>query len=144
MWPSSVALARMVSFCPSFVKGMKVLELGCGLGAVGLAAAKAGAYSVLLTDRDENVLKLAGSAAEANGVAELVDVASLRERAAVEKTEADDGHGGAPVASTPREGDALGDALGDGAGAELVVRRRPRVSIVMWTAFTPGVQGVQA
>ena len=54
-----------------------MLELGCGLGAVGLAAAKAGAYSVLLTDRDENVLKLAGGAAESNGVAELVDTASL-------------------------------------------------------------------
>ena len=77
MWPSSVALARMVSFCPSFVLGMKVLELGCGLGAVGLAAAKAGAYSVVLTDRDENVLKLAGGAAESNGVGDLVSTATL-------------------------------------------------------------------
>ena len=51
--------------------------MGCGLGAVGLAAAKAGAATVLLTDLDQNVLRLAGDAAEANGVGEIVSTASL-------------------------------------------------------------------
>ena len=51
VWPSSLAFARMLTqSASSQVKGLDVIELGCGLGGVGIAAALAGARSVLLTD----------------------------------------------------------------------------------------------
>lgn len=59
VWPASVALARLLRFCPSFVSGRRVLELGPGLGLVSCAAAAAGASSILLADRDEATLSLA-------------------------------------------------------------------------------------
>ena len=33
IWPASIALARLIVHCPSFVRGKRVVELGCGLGA---------------------------------------------------------------------------------------------------------------
>ena len=60
VWPAGLAFSRLLVHCPSFVEGKRVLELGAGLGAVGLAAATAGAASVLLTDYDEDVLDFAG------------------------------------------------------------------------------------
>ena len=62
VWPAGLAFSRLLVHCPSFVQGKRVLELGAGLGAVGLAAATAGAASVLLTDYDEDVLDFAGQA----------------------------------------------------------------------------------
>ena len=35
VWPASIALARLVSHCPSLVAGKRVLEIGAGLGLVG-------------------------------------------------------------------------------------------------------------
>lgn len=77
VWPASVALARMLAHVPSFTAGKRVLELGCGLGASGLAAASAGASSVVLTDRDAELLALATQAAAANGVSGAVSTAIL-------------------------------------------------------------------
>ena len=54
-----------------------MLELGCGLGAVGLAAGTAGAATVLLTDREAPLLALAAQAADANGLAGVVSTATL-------------------------------------------------------------------
>jgi predicted nicotinamide N-methyase len=48
LWPAGVALARAVAARP--LAGRRVLELGCGLGLVGIAAALAGAR-VLAVDR---------------------------------------------------------------------------------------------
>ena len=62
VWPAGLAFSRLLVHCPSFVEGKRVLELGAGLGAVGLAAATAGAASVLLTDYDEDVLDFAEQA----------------------------------------------------------------------------------
>ena len=62
VWPASVALARLLAHVPSFSAGQRVLELGCGLGAVGLAAGTAGAATVLLTDREAPLLALAAQA----------------------------------------------------------------------------------
>ena len=62
VWPASVALARLLAHVPSFSAGQRVLELGCGLGAVGLAAGTAGAATVLLTDREPPLLALAAQA----------------------------------------------------------------------------------
>jgi len=66
VWPASISLARLLAHVPSLTQGKRVLELGCGLGAAGLAAASVGAASVLLTDRDTRLLALAKQAAAAN------------------------------------------------------------------------------
>ena len=77
MWPAGLALARLLRHCPSFTCDKKVLELGAGLGAVGLCAALSGASSVLLTDYDEDVLRNAAAGAAANGCADSVRVRRL-------------------------------------------------------------------
>ena len=77
VWPASVALARLLAHVPSLTAGLRVLEVGCGLGAAGLAAATAGASAVVLSDRDEAVLGYAREAAAANGVESVVSTASL-------------------------------------------------------------------
>ena len=78
LWPSSVAFARMlVGSAGARVKGCDVLELGCGLGGVGIAAAIAGARSVLLTDYQPKSLEFALAAAEANGVGDRVSTRLL-------------------------------------------------------------------
>ena len=64
VWPAGLAFSRLLVHCPSFVQGKRVLELGSGLGAVGLSAATAGAASVLLTDYDEEVLGFARQVSE--------------------------------------------------------------------------------
>ena len=78
IWPASIAFARYLSGTgPSPVKDCNVIELGCGLGVVGIAAALGGASSVLLTDLKEENLALAEAAAEANGVSHLVSTRVL-------------------------------------------------------------------
>ena len=79
LWPSSIACARMLSQPSSFVpiKGLDIVELGCGLGAVGISAALAGARSVLLTDFQPASLELARASAEANGVSDRVQTCLL-------------------------------------------------------------------
>jgi predicted nicotinamide N-methyase len=65
LWPSGVALARMVS--ERSLGGRRVLELGCGgLALPSIAAALAGAR-VLATDWSADALELARSNAERNG-----------------------------------------------------------------------------
>jgi len=59
VWPASLALARLLVHCPSFVAGRACLEVGAGLGLVGCAAGAAGARSVTVTDRDAQSLALA-------------------------------------------------------------------------------------
>ena len=65
-WPASVALARLLAHCPSLVANKRVLEIGAGLGLAGNAAAKAGAASVLMVDRDADMLALAKRSAVEN------------------------------------------------------------------------------
>ncbi|MGE5466108.1 MAG: 50S ribosomal protein L11 methyltransferase [Ignavibacteria bacterium] len=50
------------------VRGLTVLDYGCGSGILGIAAAKLGAGSVLGVDIDENALVAARDNAERNGV----------------------------------------------------------------------------
>lgn len=59
VWPSSLALARLVANCPSFVQGRNVIEVGCGLGLVSAAALRAEPYSLCLSDLDAHVVALA-------------------------------------------------------------------------------------
>ena len=60
-----MALAHELDGVP--VRGMRVVELGCGLAVPSIAAARAGA-AVLATDADAEALALVRRNAEANGV----------------------------------------------------------------------------
>jgi predicted nicotinamide N-methyase len=65
LWPSGLALARHVA--SREVRGLRVLELGCGLGLPALAAALQGA-DVLATDWAEDAIELLRRNAERNGL----------------------------------------------------------------------------
>jgi predicted nicotinamide N-methyase len=73
VWPSGLALARHVA--ARELRGLRVLELGCGLGLPALAAALGGA-DVLATDWAEDAIELLRRNAERNGV--LLRVARVR------------------------------------------------------------------
>ena len=73
LWPSAVALARVIARRP--LTGRRVLELGCGLGLPALAAAAAGGR-VLATDWAPDAVALAAQNAERNGLP--VSVARFR------------------------------------------------------------------
>lgn len=68
-WLGGLALARFVLDRPETVRGRRVLDLGCGSGLVAIAAAKAGAASVLATDIDPYAVVATQVNAAANGVA---------------------------------------------------------------------------
>jgi predicted nicotinamide N-methyase len=65
LWRSGVALAREID--GPALKGLRVIELGCGLGVPSLAAARAGA-DVLATDAETEALALVARNARANGL----------------------------------------------------------------------------
>jgi predicted nicotinamide N-methyase len=65
LWPSGVALARHVAGLE--LEGLRVVELGCGLGLPALAAALRGG-EVLATDWAEDAIGLLRQNAERNGV----------------------------------------------------------------------------
>ena len=65
LWRSGVALAREVD--RANLTGRRVVELGCGLAAPSLAAARAGAEA-LATDRETDPLELAARNAAENGL----------------------------------------------------------------------------
>jgi predicted nicotinamide N-methyase len=65
LWPSGVALARHVA--ARELRGLRVVELGCGLGLPALAAALGGA-DVLATDWAEDAIDLLRQNAERNGL----------------------------------------------------------------------------
>jgi predicted nicotinamide N-methyase len=66
LWPSALALARAVS--TRALGGVRVLELGCGLGLPSIAAALAGAR-VLATDWSPDAIALLAENARRNGAA---------------------------------------------------------------------------
>jgi predicted nicotinamide N-methyase len=66
LWPSSLALARVVARRP--LTGRRTIELGCGLGLPAIAAAIAGAR-VLATDWAPDAVAMTARNAERNGVA---------------------------------------------------------------------------
>jgi predicted nicotinamide N-methyase len=63
LWPSSVALAKAVS--ARSLRGARTLELGCGLGLVSIAAARAGGR-VLATDWSAESIRFTQSNATRN------------------------------------------------------------------------------
>jgi predicted nicotinamide N-methyase len=68
-WPGGIALARLLLDRPELVVGARVLDLGTGGGVAALAAARAGAASVVANDRDPWALATARLAAERQGLA---------------------------------------------------------------------------
>jgi predicted nicotinamide N-methyase len=73
LWPSGVALARFVAQLD--LRGLRVLELGCGLGLPSLAAALRGA-NVLATDWAADAVELLRHNGERNGA--VVRAARIR------------------------------------------------------------------
>jgi predicted nicotinamide N-methyase len=65
LWPSALALARVVARRP--LTARRVIELGCGLGLPSLAAALAGGR-VLATDWSPDAVAMTARNAERNGV----------------------------------------------------------------------------
>jgi predicted nicotinamide N-methyase len=67
-WGSGQALARFVLDHPDEVRDRAVVDLGTGSGVVAIAAALAGARSVVAVDCDRQALAAARANAELNGV----------------------------------------------------------------------------
>src|SRR5215204_5701127 len=65
LWPSALALARVLARRP--LTGRRVIELGCGLGLPAIAAALAGGR-VLATDWSPDSVAMTARNAERNGV----------------------------------------------------------------------------
>ncbi len=65
LWPAAIQMADVIlsTACP---RGTRVLELGCGLGLVGLSALACG-YHVSLTDYDPRSVAVAAINAQLNG-----------------------------------------------------------------------------
>ncbi|MEW6200243.1 MAG: methyltransferase domain-containing protein [Planctomycetota bacterium] len=71
LWPGALLLAEIVGEWPAAPgrgPGILVLELGCGVGLVGLVAASRG-YRVTLSDYDEDALAFAAENARRNRIA---------------------------------------------------------------------------
>ena len=68
-WAGGQALARHVLDHPDLVRGQRVLDFGAGSGLVGVAAALAGAASVIAADIDPLAVAAIALNAEANDVA---------------------------------------------------------------------------
>lgn len=67
-WAGGQALARYVLDHPELVRGRRVLDFACGGGIVAIAAARAGAASVVAVDIDPVALAATALNAEANRV----------------------------------------------------------------------------
>jgi predicted nicotinamide N-methyase len=67
LWRSGVALGRELSASGRRLDGLRVVELGCGLGVPSLVAASRGA-DVLATDGEEEALEMVERNARENGL----------------------------------------------------------------------------
>jgi predicted nicotinamide N-methyase len=67
-WGSGQALARFLLDHPEHVRGGRVVDLGCGSGVAGLAAARAGAREVIAVDLDPVAREAARRNAAQNGL----------------------------------------------------------------------------
>jgi predicted nicotinamide N-methyase len=76
-WGGGMVLARHILDLPETVSGRRVLDLGAGGGLVAIAAAKAGAASVLAAEIDPIGVTAIGLNGQANGVTVEVTGADL-------------------------------------------------------------------
>jgi predicted nicotinamide N-methyase len=67
-WAGGQAVARYVLDNPQTVAGRRVLDVACGSGLVAIAAAKAGAFSIIANDIDPYAVAVSGLNARANAV----------------------------------------------------------------------------
>ena len=67
-WPAALVLARHILKHRHLVAGKTVLDLGCGSGLAGIAAARSGAHRVIANDIDPVALEIAQRNAAANAV----------------------------------------------------------------------------
>lgn len=81
-WPGGQALARHVLDNPVLVQGRRVVDFGAGSGLTGIAAAKAGAASVLCVDIDDFAHAAIRLNAALNGVTVGITADDLLARAA--------------------------------------------------------------
>lgn len=112
-WPSGLALAASLVDVP-VAAGARVLELGCGLGAPSVVAARSGA-SVLATDGVGDAVAFAAHALALNEV--VADVAVVDWAA----------HGEALVAQGPFDVLLAADVLYTRANVEVALRLWPRL-----------------
>jgi len=68
VWPAAINLAAYIAKNPDLINGQRVAELGSGLAVAGLTAAKMGASTVTLVDREAYALHCAMSTAELCGL----------------------------------------------------------------------------
>jgi predicted nicotinamide N-methyase len=118
LWRSGVALARELDAMK--LRGLRVVELGCGLAVPSLVAARAGAV-VLATDACPEALALVVRNARENGVS--VDTA------AVEWAEA-----GELAARAPFDLVLAADVLYERAGVATLLSLLPRLAPEAWLA----------
>jgi predicted nicotinamide N-methyase len=127
LWRSGVALARELDGVA--LRGLRVLELGCGLAVPSIAAARAGA-AVLATDACGEALELVARNARANGV--------RVETATVDWAEPDELVGRAPFDLV-----LAADVLYERAGVAQLLSLLPRLAPEAWLA-DPGRPGAGA
>lgn len=72
LWASAHALALRLADEPSLVAGKRVLELGAGVGYVGLVAAHLGAAEVIQTDYHPDCLELCRQNARLNNIPNVI------------------------------------------------------------------------
>jgi predicted nicotinamide N-methyase len=127
LWRSGAALAEEVDRTP--LAGRRVVELGCGLGAPSIAAARAGART-LATDENEEALEHLVDNAHRNGVA----LETLR----VEWASASE-----LVARAPFDLVLAADVLYERASVGVLLSLLPRLAREVWVA-DPGRPGADA
>jgi predicted nicotinamide N-methyase len=127
LWRSGMALARELD--GEDLRGLRVVELGCGLAVPSIAAARGGA-EVIATDGDIDALGLIRQNAEANGV-EL-------ETAAVDWADPDE-----LVDRGPFDLVLCSDILYERPSVALLLNLLPRLAPVAWVA-DPGRPAAEA
>lgn len=85
LWHSAVALGKFLHERPLLLAGKEVLDIGCGLGLEGIAAARY-CKSITFADYDENALLAAEYNALLNGAAEAAEFSLLDFREKPQRT----------------------------------------------------------
>lgn len=67
LWASAIGMAEHLTENPALVRGIRTLEIGCGVGLAGVVAASLGA-AVTQTDYLPDAIRLARHNAERNGI----------------------------------------------------------------------------
>jgi predicted nicotinamide N-methyase len=127
LWRSGVALARELD--GEELRGLRVVELGCGLAAPSIVAARRGA-AVIATDSDSEALELVDRNARENGVR-------------VETTTCDWADPAELVARAPFDLALAADVLYERANVALLLALLPRLASSAWVA-DPGRPAAEA